>query len=422
MRSLVSFLETESKLALRLVCTSTAEWVTTKEFLGKLKVPIGSDDDMLRIMAKENCLSSEDNFKGWSNLYLQQDLMQYNQSVLVKFFAGLHHLQTLQLSRCSAKCDLWKTLSNLTNLKHLTIDDLDISNSSDEALIHDGPLDKGKYDVDLHKLRLTTFSVKQLTFSRPSDLRAWLGIFKLMTSGTTKFITIPKPQYVGDNDREVTWSDVKTLQWVLITEPILALMEDTFAINGRKITLDVKHLVPIHFGRLVERCMNMNRNGFNFYFINVHANHVKYVFLLSGDDGEEEFLERILSLNEKIDDRRNLRRWTGLEKICIRSSRCDVRNYHDYLDDATIIFPKLKIIEIEFDSKLQDDPGFLALHRVIDLLFKVKRARVREVVLKFNQHFHDVPMDVVDLDEIKANCCNMQKLVLVSLGVSKRIV
>lgn len=410
-RSIVELLDIHEKLALRLTCTSTMDWVTTKDFIKKFKVKITSNEDLISWITRCELFSSEDICDICNSFCFQQDLIEYDQSLLTEFFSSFHaQIDTLELKYCSAKDDaFWKILSHLDNLTSLIIQEMDVSNCEDEDF-----QDKASFRIELDHLR--TFSVEQLVFCNPGDLRAWEKIVILLDIGSTHVVTIPKPRYKG-NDSWVTWPQVKALQWVLIAEPMLHYLNG--CPKGHKILLNVIHLVPIHFGRLAERCMAMNEAGCDIYFNNVHSNHVKYVFLLAGNEHEEDFLGRIVSIREKIDDRRPLRRWTALEELSIKTSRCDVRNSYEGGD---LVFPQLKKIEIDFDSVSKDDPGFVALYRVINLLLKVKRTSVEEVVLKWGQHLHDTPLSVVNFREIKDNFSSLRSFVVISDGVVKRIV
>lgn len=398
-------LDTKAKLSLRLTCRTTNEWVTTRDFASKIKVPLTSDNDLYYWILKHEDNSGNPDFIGWCSFVFINDMQFYDNDLLAMFFEAFkHQIEKLELLQCRAdEVVVWELLSGIKELDSLTIQQLEFN---------------GCDKIRLPQINIKKLCIHQVAFWELSELKNWDHVIKCLFLHAD-YITIPKPQFDNPNSTDMSFPQIKTAQLGQIVLPILNFLEDHEGSKGRRIILDVQHLFPIRFGALVERCSAINRLGGDIYFDNVNDKHVKYVFIMSGDDYEDNFLSRILSIKEKIDDRRPLNMWTHVEDMYIRTSRCDIRAFYDEEGVRERIFPKLKNLCIVFDSSSREDPDFLALNRVINLLLEVQRKSVETLVLKWPNYGHDTPINIIDVIEVMNNFPSLNKFVAIAEGVEK---
>lgn len=210
-------------------------------------------------------------------------------------------------------------------------------------------------------------------------------------------INVPRPQ----GPQNISWETLKQIQLKSLIAPISEYLHKkpmTKPIKSDIQVMDVDGLFSKHFPVVAEACVQI---GSVTKFVNVNEKHVKYLFTHEGN-----ILQRIVSLKEKIDDRRHISKWDNLERLQVRSSRCDVRNLYP----GVVAYPKLKYLSILMESRSRDDHGFCMLGRLVELLVKVEREELREFVMQWPLFSHDTPQDYVRARDFVGGFGNLRKL------------
>jgi hypothetical protein len=403
-RNLLKYLDVPTILNLRLVSTSTKSWISclSSGIIDRLPVPIFSNNDITSVINVnvENPHMAE----AWAAFRLMPETVSSyldKEHVHNLFAIFSQSISTLVLSHIRDPVIIFDIMQNhCINLKSLSISILDISAYPHSDFLNDRE-SKHKYSFlkKLHHLLLG-----KLVFEDQKGLE----FYRLILNQCNSLSSLKIPYILPNSPASLlSFSEVKDIQLssiVSVTQQYL-LNAVNKPSSRKRLVLDVSQVNSKHFEPLVHTCVQIDA-----FVSNVNDKQVKYTFL-----NENDFLTRILSLREKIDDRRSLECWINLESLYVRTSRCDIRNVYLFEDyNGSTIFPNLKNLTVVFDSCSRNDPGFFALEKIISLLLKTRRETVQRLALKWSQYGHDTPKDVVGILDVVNNFPTLRNLTLIN--------
>lgn len=384
-------LDTPAKLALRLTCRATKQWVETPKLMQLFELCVKSNQEMVslveysrifpvtrwkRVIFPERLFASYASFPSFVSTF-----SCHITHVRIQYFDG-GLAQILFISSCDA-------------LEYLRLDEMDLRQNPALVVASDKML-KAKCPKLLDVFtELRGFHIGTILFNDVKQL-AFYQTF-LQRCKKLKEINIPRPQ----GPTTISWDAVKNIQLKSIFGPIKEYLQKkpmTSPIKTDIEIMDVDGLFSRHFPAVAETCVQI---GSPTLFDHVNEKHVKYLFTHEGA-----VLQRVTSLREKINDRRPVSQWDKLARLYVRSSRSDVRNeYPGYT-----AFPSLKSLTLIMDSRSRDDPNFSMLERLVHLLIHAERVKLEEFLLQWPLFSHDTPQDYIRANDFVGNFGNLRVL------------
>ncbi|OXA41883.1 uncharacterized protein LOC118438950 isoform X2 [Folsomia candida] len=338
----------------------------------------------------------------WTNICLLEE--SYIAFANFPRFASLlgPQIQILKLDKFFGQIPEISFISCCVSLKSLTIIQMDVTRGPRMLLPSEFP----NFSKTFAKVRF--LSTENIYFENPRQLE----FFKNFLHRFPKLeqVSIPHPHSGGSTStggvkmrNPTQWETMKTLQFKYLIKPVIDYLNErhnnmNLPVNPIRRTVNAAGVFSTVFPELANACA---KNGA--FLTNVRQKQIENLFL-----AQDSTLGKILYLTDALNDRRLLARWVNLEKICLKTSVCDIRS-ETREGNKIPTFPILKSIHLIFDSDSMLDPGFQALKRLLRLMICQTRASVKELVVQWSPFGNDTPPDIINPMEIVKHLPNLVK-------------
>lgn len=396
MEEILKHLDMDSLLSLRVTCRTTKIWVDNlSNILSNFHLTVSSNEDMLKLITHSKSFPTTPKWRCIS--FPEKSFTSYSSfPSFVSIFSS--NLSTLHLHHFNGGLAEILFLSSCDSLEYLKIDEMDLRQNPTLVIASDKML-KSKCPklLDIFT-ELKGLTIGIIYFNEVKQLSFYQTF--LQRCKKLQRINVPRPQ----GPQSISWESLKQIQLKWMIGPISEYLHKkpmTKPIKSDIAILDVGGLFSRHFPAVSEACVHI---GSSTKFTNVNEKHVKYLFT-----HEANILQRIVSLTEKIDDRRPVEKWESLERLYVRSSRCDVRN--TYPGGNITPYPSLRYLTLVMDSRSRDDPNFGMLNRLTQLLIVGReRTALREFSVQWPLFSHDTPQDYIRAKDFVTGFGNLIKL------------